>query len=91
MKYSAQVKPISYFKNHAAEVVRELAQGGEPYILTLNGEAKAVVQGMHSFEQTQQTLALLKLLALGNKQIDAGDTRTLDQAVSGLRQLGSKE
>lgn len=67
------------------------AQGGEPYILTLNGEAKAVVQDMHSFEQTQQTLALLKILALGNKQVDAGHTRALDQAVSGLRQLGSKE
>lgn len=91
LKYSTQVKPISYFKSHAAELVQQLAQGGEPLILTLNGEAKAIVQGMATFERMCETMALLKILALGNKQIEAGQTHNLDQAMSGLREIGNKE
>jgi prevent-host-death family protein len=69
MKYSAQVKPISYLKANAAEVIRRLAVEREPLVITQNGEATAVLQDVTSFEQTQETLALLKILALGNQQI----------------------
>ena len=42
MKLSSHIKPISYLKAHAAEIVRGLAEQGEPLIITQNGEAKAV-------------------------------------------------
>jgi prevent-host-death family protein len=64
-----KIRPISYLKAHAAEVVRTLAAQGEPMIITQNGEAKAVIQDVRSFEETRETLALLKILALGNRQI----------------------
>lgn len=66
------IKPISYLKANAAEVLLQLAERGEPYLITQNGEAKAVIQDIASYENTQDTLALLKILALGNKQIEAG-------------------
>jgi prevent-host-death family protein len=72
MKYSTRIKPISYLKANAAGVVRELAERREPLIITRNGEAKAVLQDVASFEETQETLALLKILALGNRQIEEG-------------------
>jgi prevent-host-death family protein len=72
MKYSTRVKPISYLKGNAAAVMRELTEVREPLVITQNGEAKAVIQDVTSFEQTQETLALLKILALGNRQIEAG-------------------
>jgi prevent-host-death family protein len=72
MKFSEQIKPISYLKAHAAEIIRELGQGGEPLVITQNGEAKAVLQDVASYEQTQETLALLQILALGNRQIEEG-------------------
>lgn len=72
MKYSTRIKPISYLKANAAEVVRELTEQREPLVITQNGEAKLVLQDVASFEQTQETLALLKILALGNRQIDSG-------------------
>ncbi|OLN26063.1 Prevent host death protein, Phd antitoxin [Desulfovibrio sp. DV] len=72
MKFSEQIKPISYLKAHAAEIIRELGEGGEPLIITQNGEAKAVLQDVASYEQTQETLALLQILALGNRQIEEG-------------------
>lgn len=85
MKYSTRIKPISYLKANAAEVVRELTDQREPLVITQNGEAKAVIQDVASFEQTQETMALLKILALGNRQIDEGRTVRVDDAVSRIR------
>ena len=72
MKYSTRIKSISYLKANAAEIVRELADQHEPLVITQNGEAKAVIQDVASYEATQETLALLKILALGNRQIEEG-------------------
>jgi len=73
MKLSTQIKPISYLKAHAAEIVRNISEQREPLVITQNGEAKAVLQDIASFEQSQETMALLKILALGNRQIEAGE------------------
>ena len=85
MRYSAQVKPISYLKANAAEILLDLAERREPMVITQNGEAKAVIQDVASFEQTQDTLALLKLLAIGNQDIDAGKTKPARAVVERLR------
>jgi len=74
MKYSTRVKSISYVKANAADLIRELGAIREPLIITQNGEAKAVMQDVASYEATQETLALLKILALGNRQIEEGKT-----------------
>ena len=86
MRYSAQVKPISHLKAHAAELLLQLGERREPLIITQNGEAKAVLQDVASYEETQETLALLKLLALGSQDVEAGRTRTLAEAGRRLRQ-----
>jgi prevent-host-death family protein len=75
MKYTSRIKPISYLKANAAKVVRGLAESGEPMIITQNGEATAVIQDIASYEQTQETLALLKILALANRNIEEGRYR----------------
>lgn len=72
MRLSSQIKPISYLKAHAAEIVRNLGEQMEPLIITQNGEAKVVIQDIGSYERTQETMALLKILALGNRQIEEG-------------------
>jgi prevent-host-death family protein len=85
MKFSSQIKPISYLKSHAAEVVRTLSKQKKPLIITQNGEAKLVVQDIESYEQTEETLALLKILALGSRQIERGETQPADAVVARLR------
>lgn len=85
MRYSAQVRPISYLKANAAEVLLDLADRREPMVITQNGEAKAVLQDVASFEQTQETLAMLKLLAIGNQDIEAGRTKPVRDVVERLR------
>ena len=87
MKLSAQIKPISYLKAHAAEIVRNMRERQGPLVITQNGEAKVVLQDIHSFEQAQETMALLKILALGNRQIEEGKVEPAAKAVKRLRQV----
>ncbi len=86
MNLSIQIKPISYLKAHAAEIVRGLAEHQRPLIITQNGKAKAVVQDIASYEQTQETLALLKILALGNRQIDEGKVERMEDVMTHIRE-----
>ena len=85
MRYSSQVKPISYLKANAAEVLSHLSDQREPLIITQNGEAKAVLQDIASFEETQETLALLKILALGNQDVAAGKIKPVADVIARLR------
>jgi len=85
MRYSSQVKPISYLKANAAVVLMHLAEQREPMVITQNGEAKAVLQDVASFEETQETLALLKILALGNQDVAASKVKPVADVVARLR------
>jgi len=80
-----RVKPISYVKANAADLIRELKENGEPLVITQNGEATAVMQDVASYEAIQETLALLKILALGRRQVEEGRTVPADEAFRRLR------
>ena len=86
MKLSSQIKPISYLKAHAAEIVRTLGDQQEPLIITQNGEAKAVIQDIDSYERMQETVALLKILALGSRQIEAGQVQPASDVIARFRE-----
>lgn len=85
MKLAGQVKPISYLKAHAPEVIRSLAEQQRPVVITVHGEAKAVLQDIGSFEQTQETLALLKILSLTAPQVEQGKVRSVSAAFKRIR------
>ena len=86
MKLSSQIKPISYLKAHAAEIVRNLNEHQEPLVITQNGEAKVVIQDIESYEQTQATMALLKILALGTRQIEEGKVQPAEHVIRRLQE-----
>ncbi|MEW5769450.1 MAG: type II toxin-antitoxin system Phd/YefM family antitoxin [Pseudomonadota bacterium] len=75
MNYATHIKPISWLKSHAAEVAKTINEDRQPLLITQNGEAKMVVMDIRSYEEHEETLSLLKLLAMGNKQIEAGQYR----------------
>jgi prevent-host-death family protein len=85
MRYSTQVRSVSYLKANAAEVLTQLTEVREPMVITQNGEAKAVIQDVASYEETQETLALLKILALGRREFDEGKSRPLEAVVKRVR------
>jgi hypothetical protein len=82
MKLSENVKPISYLKTHASEVIHEIGESLGAYIITVNGEAKVVVQ---EYEKTQESLALLKILAQSRKSLDEGKTKPARKAFNEVK------
>ena len=83
MRYSTQIKPISYVKAHAAELLERITQEREPIIITQNGEARAVLMDVVSYEQRmEETQTLLKLLALADKEIEAGETFPIEEVMA---------
>ncbi len=85
MRYSKQSRSVDYLQANAARVLRDVEERRTPLIITQNGEAKAVLQDVSSYEQTQETLALLKILALGGRQVERGDVSLVGEVVGRLR------
>lgn len=90
MRLSTQIKPISYVKAHASELLERIAEEREPIIITQNGEAKAVLMDVLSFDRIQDTHALLKLLAIAEKEIEAGETFSAEEILSEFRREKAK-
>lgn len=85
MKFSEAVKPISYLKTHASEVVRDVSENQKTLVITHNGEAKVILQDVKVYEKTQESLALLKILALSGKEIRKGNYRPIEQSLENIR------
>jgi PHD/YefM family antitoxin component YafN of YafNO toxin-antitoxin module len=73
MCLATQIKPISYLKDNAADIVKDFADNPEPLIIPHNGEAKMVVVEIKQYESQQEQLALLRLIALGRKEYREGN------------------
>lgn len=85
MRYSTQVKSVSYLKANAAEVLAHLNEVREPMLITQNGEAKAVIQDVVSYQEMQETMALLKILAVSQREIDEGKSSPAAAAFKRVR------
>ncbi|HED06583.1 MAG TPA: type II toxin-antitoxin system Phd/YefM family antitoxin [Ignavibacteria bacterium] len=84
MKYSESIKPISYLKTHASEVIRDVVRNQKTLIITHNGEAKVVLQDVKLYEKTQESIALLKILALSGKEIKLGKYKPLQTSLKNV-------
>ena len=85
MKPSEAVKPISYLKAHAAEVIRSVRESQGAMIITQNGEATAVLQDVRAYEELQESLALLRILAQSKESFRQGKGRLLEQTFRRVR------
>ena len=85
MKLSERVKPISRLKARASEIIRDVNDTKQPVIITLNGEAKAIVQDLETYEQLQDSLALLKILATSQKSKRLGEMNSVEETFKSIR------
>ena len=85
MKYSESIKPISYLKTHASKVIRDVVENQKTLVITHNGEAKVVLQDVKVFEKTQESIALLKILALSGKEIKLGKYKPLQTSLRNVK------
>jgi prevent-host-death family protein len=84
MRPSQDIKPISYVKANTGKVLEQVNTAG-PMIITQNGEATAVLMGVRDYERLQESLTLLKILAIGKKEIEEGKGRPADEVFARLR------
>ncbi len=86
MKLSEQVKPISYLKAHTSEIIRNVSNDHKAVVITQNGEAKVIIQDLESYENNKDSLALLKMIALGHKEIEAGEYESSENVFNSIRE-----
>jgi len=84
MKLSQTIKPISYLKSKTAEVINTVNENRQSIIITQNGEAKAVIQDIKSYENLRNSLSLLKLIVQSEEDIRNNDVVSQDEMFKNL-------
>lgn len=84
MSLAERIRPITYLKNSASDIVKEFSENPDPIIITQNGEAKMVVMDIHEYEKQKETMALLKLLAIGRKEFQEGKFSDADDFLNDM-------
>ena len=88
---ASSIKPITYLKNHAAELVRGVSESSRTVLITQNGEAKVVVMNVETYDRWQSALALMKIVAHSEADIESGRTAPQEEAFARVKQsLGKK-
>ncbi len=80
MKLEEDIKPVTYLKNNASQIVREVSERGRTVTITQNGEAKAVLMDVATYDRWKQATILMKLIALGEADVAAGRTLSEKEA-----------
>ncbi len=85
MKLSEAIKPISYLKGDANVILSELHSSHQPVIVTQDGQAKAVLQDIETYEDTQESIAILKMLSMSNQSKKLGNYKSVNTTFSDIR------
>lgn len=87
MQLHSDIKPISWLKNNAKQLIESVDETGNPMVITQNGEAKAVVMNVRAYDQMQESLALLRMLADSAADVEAGNLRDSDEVFADIRKM----
>jgi prevent-host-death family protein len=87
MKISTDIKPISFLKSKAADMLKQVNETHRPIIITQNGEPRAVLQDPESYENMRNAIGLMKLISLGEEDILKDKSKKQDEVFSALEKL----
>ena len=91
MKISSDIKPVSYLKSHAADILKQINETHRPVVITQNGEPKAVLQDPESYDNMRKAIGLLKLVSQGEEDIKQGNTKTQDRVFKDIEKMLAKK
>jgi len=86
MHLSQDIKPISYLKAKTADIINSVNQNQRTIIITQNGEAKAAIQDIKSYENLQNSLHLLKLIIQSENDIENDKVIAQEEMFDSLEQ-----
>jgi prevent-host-death family protein len=84
MKISTDIKPVSFLKSKAADMLKQVNETHRPIIITQNGEPRGVLQDPESYENMRNAIGLLKLISLGEEDILDKKLKSQDKVFSDL-------
>ncbi len=87
MDFKEDIKPISYIKTHAADMLKRVNETHNPLIITQNGEAKAVLLDTESYQDMRNSLGLMKILSESEQDITNNKILEQDLVFSGLENM----
>jgi len=87
LNLAEDIKPISYIKAHTADVLKQIDDRKNPLVITQNGEAKAVLLDINTYQSLIDGISLMKIISIGEKQIAAGKTVTNDELDKKIQEL----
>ena len=91
MKVSSDIKPVSYLKSHAADILKHINETRRPVVITQNGEPKAVLQDPDSYDKMRNAIGLLKLISQGEEDIKQGRTKPQNKVFDSIDKLLAKK
>ena len=91
MNISTDIKPITYLKSRAADLLKQINETHRPVIITQNGEPKAVLQDPKSYEDMKNALGILKLITQAEEQIKNNQLKTQDEVFKNLEKALIKD
>ena len=90
MNITKDIKPITYLKSRAADLLKQINETHRPVIITQNGEPKAVLQDPESYENMRNALGILKLISIGEEEIKNGNVETQEEVFESLEKMLKK-
>jgi prevent-host-death family protein len=87
MNISQDIKPVTYLKSRAADLLKQINETHRPVIITQNGEPKAILQDPKSYEDMRNAIGILKLVAQGEEEIREGKTKSQQEVFKDIDNL----
>ena len=91
MNITNDIKPVTYLKSRAADLLKQINETHRPVIITQNGEPKAVLQDPQSYENMRNAIGILKLISQGENDVRQGKTMTQDEAFENIEEMLRKK
>jgi prevent-host-death family protein len=91
MNISSDIKPVSFLKSHAADILKQINETHRPIVITQNGEPRGVLQDPESYDNMRKAIGLLKLISQGEEDIKKGNTRSQDRVLRNIEKMLAKK
>ncbi len=84
---SKDIKPVTYLKSRASDLLKQINETHRPVVITQNGEPRAVLQDPESYENMRNAIGLLKLISLGEKDIKDGKSKSQEEVFANIENI----
>lgn len=85
MELGSSIKPISWVKENAAQMIKDIEGSGKSFVITQKGLPKAVVMDINEYDEMKASMAMLRLLATSAEQVKSGQVVPADDTIAQLR------